>query len=410
MTKHDIRDYGAKVDGSTDDTQAVQDAIASASAGDTVYFPSGTTVVRSSGGSALNVNKSHSGLTLKGEGKESVVKLGGGHDNFCSILLIEGDTGVTNFLVEGLRFDGNKSNNQGTNTVNVLANPGGAENDVLIQDCWFSNATNTGLGLSAAGCVGRRLTAYNNGKHGFAADNADTPLEPRVEYHDILAYNNGLYGLDASAGKTLVDGFVLQDNGYGTKATNETVDNVYRNGLIQNNDAFGYQLTGLADHSQQVTFENVTIRDNGSAGMRIVGNADYTFKKLLALRNNSSGSSNGNLVIYHDVSVTGTEVQSGEAQNGAGMYVGAGRVDFSKYVHSGNADTGGGTGVTGDTSSVNIDTNLTAPCEPLDVPTESEVGAGSDGTGSGGATATAGSVLKTTSGSIRSTKGTLNTQ
>jgi polygalacturonase len=47
MVVVNVRDYGAKGDGSTDDTEAVQRAFSDLRVGDTLYFPAGTYLITS---------------------------------------------------------------------------------------------------------------------------------------------------------------------------------------------------------------------------------------------------------------------------------------------------------------------------------------------------------------------------
>jgi hypothetical protein len=110
--RFDVTEYGAKIDGTTDDSTAVNAAGTAASAvGGEVYFPPGTCVaenvtlysnVRYNGVFGASILKlkasSSSGFLLRGSGASGL--MGG-----------SGTGGIVNTVVENLILDGNKANN-----------------------------------------------------------------------------------------------------------------------------------------------------------------------------------------------------------------------------------------------------------------------------------------------------------
>lgn len=102
-----VKDFGARGDGVTNDTQAIQNAIDAAriTGGGIVYFPSGTYMVDRLHGIGSNI-------TLKGN-LDAVLKLNpqGAKplDEQFGIIVMEGPNyPVTDVIIEGLIFDGNK--------------------------------------------------------------------------------------------------------------------------------------------------------------------------------------------------------------------------------------------------------------------------------------------------------------
>jgi polygalacturonase len=89
-----VRDYGAKGDGATDDRQAIQNTInAAAAAGKEVYFSAGTYRMIPSGGRALIIP---SNVTLRGEGAASVLEIyDAGTDARHAGLYINGKSNIT---------------------------------------------------------------------------------------------------------------------------------------------------------------------------------------------------------------------------------------------------------------------------------------------------------------------------
>jgi len=101
-----VKAYGAKADGTTDDTQDINDAITAASSGDTVYFSSGTYIVSSSGHAPyvcmINLKE---GVSLYGVG--ATVKVKNSNGNYYAVMM----GSVGNFSISGLTIDQNIANN-----------------------------------------------------------------------------------------------------------------------------------------------------------------------------------------------------------------------------------------------------------------------------------------------------------
>lgn len=96
-----VRDFGAKGDGSADDTAAIQAAINAATGGGSVYIPKGTHIVSST----LTINSS---IALVGAHKRSsIIKLANGAN--CDIITV--GTSVAEAEFRTFTIDGNKANN-----------------------------------------------------------------------------------------------------------------------------------------------------------------------------------------------------------------------------------------------------------------------------------------------------------
>jgi hypothetical protein len=107
-----VKDFGAKGDGTTDDTSAIQSALNSLLNDSSLYFPVGTYLV-----SGLSINSSSSTIrksriTLFGDGFGTQVSL----KNSANSDLILADN-CPQLTIKGLCFDGNKSNNTSGNGV-----------------------------------------------------------------------------------------------------------------------------------------------------------------------------------------------------------------------------------------------------------------------------------------------------
>lgn len=97
-TRINVRDYGASGGGLVDDTPAIQRALAAASAGKEVYFPTGSYLL----GSGLSVQTS--GVTLTGDGDSTILN----HGKRAGIHLFGAMPGapVQDFVIQGLQFVG----------------------------------------------------------------------------------------------------------------------------------------------------------------------------------------------------------------------------------------------------------------------------------------------------------------
>ncbi len=102
--RFNVRDYGAKGDGVTDDTAAIQAAInAAPNGGSTIYFPTGIHISNN-----FQV-ESRNGLRFEGEGFASVIKRPprGGNTRIATF------TGGSNFIITNLALDENGIQNYG---------------------------------------------------------------------------------------------------------------------------------------------------------------------------------------------------------------------------------------------------------------------------------------------------------
>lgn len=164
--------YGAKGDGVTDDTYAIQTAIDAVSAldGGVVCFPNGIYVVT---GLIIKDN-----VTLQGESRSTVIiKLADNAnsniiegENYSTVSGGSSDENVRNSSIKNLTIDGNSANNTTGSGIALYATR------TLIQDVDIYNVPEHGIRHEYAGAslvlLGNafefnRITIENAGKHGF---------------------------------------------------------------------------------------------------------------------------------------------------------------------------------------------------------------------------------------------------
>lgn len=332
----DIRDFGAAVNGKTDDTEAVRKAIDNANPYDTVLFPPGKT--RVSGidtprGAAvpLHGDSIPEGLTLAGQGHESVVKMGGGQPRYHNVLFVWIEGGVEGLTIRDLRIDGNRSQQGQDGSGGHCIVSDGADSadvpvDVLIHNVWVENSNSSGITPRHGGFTIDRCTVRNCAKHGLSPDSASgvRKYDPPIVIRRTLATGNGqdgvanTYGIDCSGGKILVEDTVCANNAQGTKTTEQGVEITYRRVRLQNNDVFGYiRAGGSTNDRTQVTFEDVVSEGNGQSGFRFSEDTDYHIPtEIVATRNDAD-----NIWLANDAAVEGETIWASKARNAYGLAV-----------------------------------------------------------------------------------------
>lgn len=202
-----VKAYGAKGDGSTDDTTAIANALtAGQSTGAPVYFPP------SSGAYITTQITAYAGMTLLGgndgnfggsvpTANRSIIKLKAASNT----QLIDGPTGASNVRIKDLELDGNSANQTGGSTLGLIhldddGGVGGDEAQWCIERCYIHNGYGHNIYLGKAR---RGNTLYNN---------------------DIMNAANGDGILIAGSDNTIIGGYIGDNarNGIGVGSTNTT--------------------------------------------------------------------------------------------------------------------------------------------------------------------------------------------
>ena len=257
--------YGAKGDGFTDDSHAIQLAInaAAKAGGGEVYLPAGTYSVTgpNADGGCLTLKN---GVTLSGAGAGvTTLKLADGAGAVDGIVRTSAQHNTVAAKVADLTIDGNQGATHGT--VNGLVS-GSASNP---------NAHSVGLevsGVELANCSGSGLVAdtltddlrvtdsvaHDNGDDGFTTRFASRDgRADSVKFSDNAAYGNG------------GDGFDLHTASWAT-----TDAAVLLNSDAHNNGGDGIRLTGFAQPQKSLPYPEDTlgggsVYGNAGAGVRL---------------------------------------------------------------------------------------------------------------------------------------------
>ncbi|WPN55379.1 M10 family metallopeptidase C-terminal domain-containing protein [Pseudomonas sp. P9_31] len=274
------QNFGAKGDGITDDTAAIQRAIdaAAAAGGGQVYMPTGTYIV--SGG----VEPSDGCLMLKsnvylyGDGMgATTVKVADGSDTkITGVIRSAYGEETHDFGVSNLTIDGNRDSTTGK--IDGWFNgyiPGEAGYDsnvtldsVEIKDC-------SGYGFDpheqTVNMVIKNSVSHGNGLDGFVAD-----FLSNSTFENNIAYDNDRHGFNVvtSTHDFTMTNNVAYDNGgngivvqRGSEDIPSPTNITITGGEVYSNGAEGV----LIKLSSEVTVSSVDIHDNASDGVRIYG-------------------------------------------------------------------------------------------------------------------------------------------
>lgn len=215
-----VKDYGAKGDGSTNDTAAVQAAAdaASAAGGGLVYAPAGTFMV--------DPIFFAQGVSLEGAGSQVTIfkRRPATTDNAThsvGALNWHGTSGarLQRFSIRGVTADGNRSNiTFGTGA--LVDNEAFSLiycNNFFIEDCRGNNAPGEGFDMDY--CINGTLigcSAYDNGGNGFHAslDSTQIKLIANYAYGNGLVYDRSGFDQYSSAQNCVYIGNVSEGNRY----------------------------------------------------------------------------------------------------------------------------------------------------------------------------------------------------
>jgi hypothetical protein len=326
----DIRDFGAAVDGKTDDANAIRRAILSAEDGDTIRFPTGTTLVSTklnelNAGVLLDSGRIPENLTLTGEGKESVVRLAESQPEVHSVFRLVGSEPFDGLSINQLRIDGERSSQTGVGGHGVLIYNSSETKDpadVSFRDLWVENCTQTGFSVYRGDVNIQYCTVRNCGVHGVNIGNGVPGSDdvPPVRVSRSFCARNGkpraTYGINCSGGNILVEDCICSNNGQGTKTTSNSINVTYRRVLLQHNDYYGYTRAGTqTDDRSNVVFDDVIAVANGGGGFRLADDTDYSVPtQIVATRNNGY-----NVLITHNAGIDANRVWANRAVDSYGI-------------------------------------------------------------------------------------------
>lgn len=256
-----VKNYGAKGDGLTDDAASIQNAINAAPLGGVVYLPSGTYMLGTSAGgvekypdgtsiqSALIINKDN--LTIRGDGPATILQLMPAKKMRIISMTNKG------IILEKFTADGNKTNRNGT-----VPWPGGDLVDALL----YGSSTSSNL-------TARNIEVRNGVEDGMGFWKSPNGLMDSNYSHDNGTDQASAVGF-AMAGTpvtgTIKNSFAENNKGAGIWLTLGASNVVVSNNTLKNNTkpgvSAGIRSTADSNLVHDIIITGNTITGNGSAG------------------------------------------------------------------------------------------------------------------------------------------------
>lgn len=285
-----VKDYGAKGDGVTDDAPAIQSAIDKAGNGSTIYIPAGTYMLGTSAGTvshydfplqtALWIKSSN--ITLKGDGASTVLQLM--PHKKMEIIAMTGDY----ITIDSIVADGNKTQrDQSTGYPNgdvvgglIVAESYRQHN--TVQNCEVRNGIETGVGFW--------LNSYATVQNCYLHDNGT-----------LVAGGSGI-DLSGGVGNKAINNKII-GNTYGIWSSFGSNGTEIRNNIIQNSQRTGLALGGSdpTGGDKNYIIDGNTITSSGWAGVSI----NYIQGGTLTNNKVTDNNANDGIQIYDYDATTG---------------------------------------------------------------------------------------------------------
>lgn len=321
-----VKDYGARGDGVTDDTVAIKNAVLSLKeTGGTVIFPPGVYVVGVPTAASTGYLDNYfiplvSNLVLEGSGSESVIKV---KDNFLNNIKDESSNahilagkGLRNVTIRKLTFDGNGRNNltPAGHIRNALFITLDAENITIEDNVFLNCAGHNMIVTSGRGALVRNNRLQNGGHYvGTKIENrhnadysfmyiasTDSMVSGNlIEQQDPdIALRGWTGGIEVHGSNSTVTGNTVRGCNPAIYIANDTDTanvNILRN-------SFEKCLRGIAFWNTDFTLKDVTIADNTISLYRpSFRGGDLVY---------AIGQENGSVSIYTGASANGGYVEN----------------------------------------------------------------------------------------------------
>ncbi|VVP21281.1 hypothetical protein PS838_03856 [Pseudomonas fluorescens] len=293
-----VQNFGAKGDGITDDTAAIQSAIdaAAAAGGGQVYMPTGTYIVSGGEEPSDGCLMLKSNVYLYGDGMgETNVKVADGSDTkITGVIRSAYGEETHDFGVSNLTIDGNRDSTTGK--VDGWFNgyiPGqeGYDSNVTLDSVEIKDCSGYGFDPheQTVNMVIKNSVSHGNGLDGFVADFLSDSI-----FENNVAYDNDRHGFNVVTSThdfSLTNNVAYNNGGNGIVVQRGSEDIPSPSNItITGGEVYGNGAEGvLIKMSSAVTVSDIDIHDNASAGIRVYGSNHVEIIDN-TLNNNSLGN------------------------------------------------------------------------------------------------------------------------
>jgi|GEM_PF-1609607 hypothetical protein len=385
MATLNVQDYGAAGDGTTDDTDAINDAIADAGTGDTVLIPATADdyLVSAGNRAAIDFTGVADDVTITGEGPGSSLMMDDVTDGYNQwVIGAEADRGdISGLSIRKLTVDGNRDENGDESTMGFNLYPGGGGHDIRLEDVVFENCAGTGFACRGASSVTlRRITSRNNGQHGFEFTGAGDA--PDSDSRSLKSVGNDGAGLDFHEGTHVAENVYCDSNRSGTKmgASGGPADNVtLRNANLRNaRSNSGFRETMPDGTNTDVTLDNVQVINAELHGFRLSNAANYSITEILTDSTGYGPQNRAPVYITDSASVDADIVRVQNSDYGPGIRNNSPESSsIADYYHYNNP----GGALDDDSGTLSVGSQYDEESGELNVPGANDVGAFTSGSG-----------------------------
>lgn len=328
VTLFNVFDFGAKGDGITDDTQAIQKAIdaAAKAGGGQVFLPEGTYIISgpNNDGGCLTLK---SNVFLNGErlGGTTLKLADASSADIAGLIHTSAKANTSGAAVSNLTLDGNKAHTSGiVDGIVTGSAAGGTAHTTGFSVAGVELQNFSGDGLRAQALTANsRVTdslAHDNNGDGFSTQFQAQPVRAdSMDFTDNQAYRNGGDGFDVVAASRAPTYLTLANN------------------LAHDNAGNGFLLTGVArpdgvNGYQQYGIVGGQFYNNGGAGIQVQGYEAGTVRNAdvygnghegIALLGTLNQAVYGNYVHNNARSGPAAEIFVGQYTNAQGVTTGA---------------------------------------------------------------------------------------